>query len=491
MPFSRSRTIYSFAAVLALSSVSRVIPTTTTTITRRVSSIAPRPPSSPLPVADFSVPITASAPRSKAKKSLLRALRESQAAQAGGNFTTVLAGSDFDEEYLTNVKFGEQEFMLIVDTGSSDTWAPQVGYACFNLDNKPVAQSQCAFGSAGFNSSASTTFTVDPGTNFDIEYADGEFLSGTVGFETVTVGGLAVKQQEIGVVNKAAWDGDGFNSGLIGFASPNLTFVFNGTNPDNDDTQIPYNPFFYSAVQQGLVSHPFLSVALDRGSFAAENSSNLDQNLGFISFGGIAPVDVIPTTAITVPIQGYDAATFTPKNGSTGVTYFYYSVDVELMSFTGNHEIFGTTNNIILDSGTTLDYVPTDVADAFAAAFDPPAIKDNDFGVYTVVCTATVPEFTVTIGGVTFTVDPADNLFPLGIQDDDGNELCASGTFDGGPSTGAEGNVFILGDTFLHNVIATFNIETDEITLTQRAPYTSGGSDMKRRAPSSVRRRSV
>lgn len=118
MPFSRSRTIYSFAAVLALSSVSRGTPTTTTTtITRHVSSIAPRTPSSPLPAADFSVPITASAPRSKAKKSLLRALRESQAAQAGSNFTTVLAGSDFDEEYLTNVKFGEQDFMLIVDTG--------------------------------------------------------------------------------------------------------------------------------------------------------------------------------------------------------------------------------------------------------------------------------------------------------------------------------------------------------------------------------------
>ncbi|KAJ3803971.1 aspartic peptidase domain-containing protein [Lentinula aff. lateritia] len=357
MLFSCSRIIYSFAAVLALSSVSRVTPTTTTTITRHVSSIAPRTPSSPLPAADFSVPITASAPRSKAKKSLMRALKESQAAQAGGNFTTVLAGSDFDEEYLMNVKFGEQEFSLIGDTGSSDTWAPQVGYACFNLDNKPVAQSQCAFGSTGFNSSASTTFTVDPGTNFNIEYANGEFLSGTVGFEMVTVGGLAVKQQEIGVVNKAAWDGDGFNSGLIGFASPNLMFVFNGANPDDDDTQILYNPFFYLAVQQGLVSHPFLSVALDRGSFTTENNSDLDQNLGFILFVGIAPVDVISSTAVTVPIQDYDAATFTRKNRSTGVTYFYYSVNVELMLFTGNHEIFGTINNIILDSGTMLDYV--------------------------------------------------------------------------------------------------------------------------------------
>ncbi|KAJ3995078.1 aspartic peptidase domain-containing protein [Lentinula boryana] len=262
-----------------------------------------------------------------------------------------------------------------------------------------------------------------------------------------------------------------------------------------------------------LISPPkekmmIFSVALNRGSFAAENSSDLDTNLGFIAFGGIAPVEVTDA-AVTVPIQGYNAATFTPENG-TDVTYFYYAVDVERMSFTGNDVVFGTTNNIILDSGTTLDYVPTDVAEAFAAAFDPPAIKDDDFGVYTVVCSATVPEFTVTIGGVTFTVDPADNLFPLGIQDDEGNDLCASGTFgegqpnpkaprkligsissDGGPSTGAEGNVFILGDTFLHNVVATFNIETDEITISQRAPYTSESNNTRRRAPASVRRRNV
>ncbi|KAJ3990171.1 aspartic peptidase domain-containing protein [Lentinula detonsa] len=479
MLFSRA---ISLAAALSLVSA-------TPAIRRYVSSTAPRKLTSPLPAADYSVPITASVPRSKAKQSLLQTLRESQAAKAGSNFTTVLAGSDFDEEYLTNVKFGAQEFMLIIDTGSSDTWAPQVGYACFNLENKPVSQSQCAFGTAGFDTNASTTFRTDPGTNFNIEYADGEFLSGTVGFETVTVGNMAVANQEIGVVNKAAWDGDGFNSGLIGFASPNLTFVFNGTNPNDDDTQLPYNPFFYSAVQQGLVSHPFFSVALNRGSFAAENSSDLDPNLGFIAFGGIAPVEVTDA-AVTVPIQGYNAATFTPENG-TDVTYFYYAVDVERMSFTGNDLVFGTTNNIILDSGTTLDYVPTDVADAFAAAFDPPAIKDDDFGVYTVVCSATVPEFTVTIGGVSFTVDPADNLFPLGIQDDEGNDLCASGTFDGGPSTGAEGNVFILGDTFLHNVVATFNIETDEITISQRAPYTSESNNARRRAPASVRRRNV
>lgn len=53
-----------------------------------------------------------------------------------------------------------------------------------------------------------------------------------VGFDTVTVGGLTVTKQEIGVVNKAAWLGDGINTGLFGLAYPGLTSVYNGSNPD-------------------------------------------------------------------------------------------------------------------------------------------------------------------------------------------------------------------------------------------------------------------
>lgn len=157
----------------------------------------------------------------------------------------------------------------------------------------------------------------------------------------------------------------------MGLASPNLTSVFEGTDAANDEfpeTQLPYNSFFFSAVQQGLVSHPcectyalvlrypglnryrclVFSVALDRGSFSAENNSLFDDNLGFLSFGGIAPVDVTDT-AVTVPLQGYDAATFLPENG-TSVTFFYYTVDVERMSFTGNKKVFGTTNSKMIYS---------------------------------------------------------------------------------------------------------------------------------------------
>lgn len=142
---------------------------------------------------------------------------------------------------------------------SSDTWVPEIGFSCFDLEGNPVSTATCAFGTAGFNTSASAEFSLIPDTNFNITYGDGEFLTGAMAHDTIAVGGMTVPKQEIGVVNKAAWEGDGVNTGLMGLASPNLTSAFEGTDPTADvfpTTQIPYNPVFYTAVEDGIVSEP-------------------------------------------------------------------------------------------------------------------------------------------------------------------------------------------------------------------------------------------
>ncbi|KAF9075360.1 aspartic peptidase domain-containing protein [Rhodocollybia butyracea] len=210
------------------------------------------------------------------KKSLMQSLRTRRAVQTGSNFTTTVGRStaiDFDDNYLVNVTIGGQEFLLIADTGSSDTWVPQLGFTCFNAsNNQPIPQSasSCDFGTGGFNTSASPTFQVDPDVNFNNTFKSGSSVTGTAGFDTVTVANMSVVNQEIGIVTRAAWQGDSLNTGIMGLASPNLTKVYKGTNPSDDQfpqTRIPYNPFFYSAVQQGLVSNPYFSIALNRGSF--------------------------------------------------------------------------------------------------------------------------------------------------------------------------------------------------------------------------------
>ncbi|KAF8188903.1 acid protease [Mycena galopus ATCC 62051] len=429
-----------------------------------------------LPPAEFSVPFTAKTPRRSSKSSALAALRGqpakkvpgSRTTSAGGGPTVVVDGSDFDEEYLTNFTIGGQQFILIVDTGSSDTWVPQTGFNCFDLDENPVPESTCAFGTPGFDIAASKTFQPFPNVSFNITYGDGEFLSGPVGFDTVSIGGLSVTHQEIGVPNLAAWEGDGFNTGLAGFAFPGLTSVYNTTDPTkaSAENQLPYSPFFLTAVKEKKVKNPFFSVALDRGTFDQQENDPFDPNLGFLAFGGIAPVPVVDT-AVTIPVQGYSATTGDPENGP-GSEFFFYTLDIEAYTFPGSSHLVTANNNTILDTGTTLNYVPTPIIEAYAAQFHPKAVLDEDFDLYVVACNATVPAFDVTIGGKTFSVDARDQILPAG-TDDEGNIICITGTQDGGPAV--DGNIFIMGDTFLHNVVATFNPVAGEVTLTQRAKY--------------------
>lgn len=141
--------------------------------------------------------------------------------------------------------------------GSSDTWAVEKGFTCTDLDGNAEPESECAFGPT-YDPKKSKTYTDYPDHNFNITYGDGEFLGGSVAFETVNVAGLSVPKQEIGVVNAAAWEGDGISSGLLGLCFPNLTSVYKGDDgsDDGEANNEPYNPFFFSAVKDKLVTQP-------------------------------------------------------------------------------------------------------------------------------------------------------------------------------------------------------------------------------------------
>jgi hypothetical protein len=173
------------------------------------------------------------------------------------------------------------------------------------------------------------------------------------------------------------------------------------------------------------------SIALNRGPYATVASGGHDTGLGYLAFGGIAPVPVT-NASVTVPTRMYH----TPINTTERA---YYLVDVAHYRFPGAN---GTdAGQAILDSGTTLNYLPSAVAAKYNAAFDPPAVYSAEYGVYTVACNATVPSFSVVVGGTTFTIDAQDQILPF-VQDAEGNEICASGTQDGGsPGLGA---IFIL-----------------------------------------------
>jgi hypothetical protein len=419
--------------------------------------------SQPLPQADFALPLTKQ-PRSASRAKIMHNLKKKIGA-AKGNFIESIVGAEGDAEYLTAITIGGQNFTTIIDTGSSDTWLVQKGFKCQTLTGKPEPEAECAFGNAYFDTSSSKTFVPLANKNFNITYGDGEFLTGTVGTDTVTVAGLTVTGQEMGVVNNAAWNGDSVNSGLMGLAFPTITSVFSGTNvtKDSNKNHEVYNPVFFNAVAQGLLSNPIFSLALNRGSFANELSGPLeDPNLGYLAFGGIAPV-AVTNTSVTVPLQGLSVGT-----NKTASSYFYYTIDLSY-NFSGSQQVANATGQAILDSGTTLAMVPTPIAQAFNALFVPPAVYNSTFSLYTVPCDATVPALSITVGGASFAVDAKDLVLPLGANDTQGNPLCMTGTQDGGADDGT--NTFIMGDVFMHNVVSTFSPQSQQVTLTERVPY--------------------
>ncbi|KAJ7211719.1 acid protease [Mycena pura] len=408
-----------------------------------------------LPPASFLAPIVSRTPRRLSKVEALRSLRSS----GGASHIALLVGAQHDYEYLTNVTVGGQSFSVVVDTGSSDTWLAEKGFACSNLTGHPEPASTCAFGTHGFDSHLSRSYQKLPDSVFSIEYGDGEFLSGSVAFDTVTVGGLKVTHQEIGLVSSAAWVGDGISTGLLGLAYPALTSV----KSKSHGVQMPYNPFFFNAVKQKSVAHPYFSLALNRGTEAGKHTSGIDPHLGFLAFGGIAPVPVAATAA-TVPVQAFTAGDRAPGTGP-GTAFFFYAVDVQRYVFPHSAGVSTASNTTIIDSGTTLNLVPGAVAQAYNTGWGNVSWHD---GLYYVDCDARAPPFAVVLGGATFTVDPRDQVIPVE-ADANGKPQCISGTQDGGPEV--EGNVFILGDVFLHNVVVTFDIQKNRITFTQRENY--------------------
>jgi len=124
-------------------------------------------------------------------------------------------------EYVTDVTFGTETFILVIDTGSSNTWVAETNFKCYTytLPHTPLPESACLFGPT-YN--ITNTFSQIHDENLNFTYDSGEFITGIIGNEDVTLAGIKVEKQTVGIVQAAGWLGDGVTSGLLGLAYPDL-----------------------------------------------------------------------------------------------------------------------------------------------------------------------------------------------------------------------------------------------------------------------------
>jgi hypothetical protein len=318
-------------------------------------------------------------------------------------------------DYLANVTFGRQTFELNIDTGSSNTWVAAQGFRCLT--------DSCVFGPLY---QAPGTFDPIDNVYLNITYRDKTNVVGPIGYENVTVAGITVPKQVISIGTTIATTvGDSLTSGLIGLSYPALTHAFDPATGE----QVMYDPIVTRMFKSGLIKKNSFSLALMEDG-------------GKVSFGTL-PQGVKFQTP-------WASAAINPAGIINGTkSYEKYAINVT-WDYDGGDKI-AVSPNVLLDSGAQLTSIPTKVANAVNAKFQPPANIINA----SVACNAKVPEFGPTIGGQQFPFRAADMI----VKNPDGTCTSTIVPSDDG---------FILGDVFLRSVFVEFDIGNQALHFVKR-----------------------
>ncbi|KAK1528308.1 eukaryotic aspartyl protease [Colletotrichum paranaense] len=371
------------------------------------------------------------------------ALGAAQPRDLSSSYQNITALSPWGTQYAVEVTWDGKLINMIFDTGSSDTWATSSNLTCTTLSGTAVySPESCGFGPDKIND-----FKYGPveDVHFALSYGSGERVSGPMGYSDIEVAGIVVKQQQVGLANKTYWMGNNYTNGVLGLAYPSITSAFTGDmNEDRPAFQVPYSPFFTSMVQQGLSSDAF-SVSLVR------NSS------GVIGWGGRTGLPITGPTAYTDLI----ITSINSQRPDGSWQYSYYTILVDGLRW-------GSTSDTkkylyIVDTGTTLMYVPPPTAEAIARSFSPSAIYLFQYGGYFAPCDAIAPKIAVIVEGASFFINPVDLIY-RGLVDP------LTGYCQIGITTGGKGP-YILGSVFLHNVEAYFDVGAGQVRFYGRETY--------------------
>lgn len=210
---------------------------------------------------------------------------------------------------------------------------------------------------ARFTEASSSTYKTDNSV-FNITYGVGQAV-GIYATDTITIAGATITDQQFGIATSTSEiyhnisSSDALNTtgtlleGVFGLAYPSIT-----------SAEKAYNPFFFSLMNQKLISNPVFSIFLN-------GSEDLGDS-GQIIFGGedntkhTGDVQYLPVTDTQ----------FSSSGSRASETYGFWSVYSQ--GFGVLNGVKGDVNletnkpfRLLVDTGTTLTRIPNDVLSAF------------------------------------------------------------------------------------------------------------------------------
>lgn len=313
-------------------------------------------------------------------------------------------------EYLSQVTVGGQSLTLNFDTGSADLWV----FSTY-LNTSDIGSH------SAYDPSKSSTWSKLAGASFDISYGDGSGAEGIVGYDSVDIGGVTVPNQAIELATSvsSAFVSDADSDGLVGLAFSSL----NSVKPQSQNT-------FFENVMASL-EQPLFTVDLD-----------LDGS-GTYEFG------VIDQAKYTGNL------TFVPIDTSSG----FWQFESTTYSIGGTVKTNSNPSPAIADTGTSLLLLdPAVVEDYYSQVTG--AEQSSSIGGYIYPCSATLPDFAVSIGGAYMANVPGTDITYAKVN----SQTC----FGGIQSNGGSG-LQIFGDVLLQQHFTVFHGESAMIGMANKA----------------------
>ena len=325
----------------------------------------------------------------------------------GGDGGSVTATPDATHgAYTAPVIIGGQQLTLDFDTGSSDLWVFSTLL--------PAGEGA---GHTLFNPQQSSTFASYPGASWMTTYGDGSAAAGSVGFDTVNIGGAVVQKQCVELAEKT----EGFQSftqsdGLLGLGFSSLNTV----KPQQQKT-------FWENILPDLAM-PVFTADLD------------DTASGSYDFGSIDAS------------QYSGSLQYAAVDTSSG----YWQVESNTNTIGGQVRKCTTCSPAVMDTGTTLMLIDADVAEAYYAQVQ--GARQSSVGYFEFPCSSTLPDFGVAIGNNMVTLKGADLVMQQG-------SICLGGIQPISKTVGLQ----IYGDVFFKQYFTVFDGGNAQVGVAAKA----------------------
>ncbi|XP_075706766.1 gastricsin-like [Rhinoderma darwinii] len=325
------------------------------------------------------------------------------------DFAIVYEPMNMDACYYGQISVGTppQNFMVLFDTGSSNLWVASTYCQSSACQNHPL-----------FNPSQSSTYTSN-NQQFSMQYGSGS-LTGVFGYDTVTVQGLTITNQELGLsVNEpgtnfvyAAFEG------IFGMAYPALSAGGATT-------------AMQGMLQQNLLTYPIFSVYMSSQS-------------GMVVFGGV------------------DNNLYSGQINWAPVTQeLYWQIAID--EFSINEQATGWCSQgcqAMVDTGTSLLTIPQQYLGTFLQYVG----AQSQNGEYLVNCNnvQNLPTISFTINGVQYPIPPSAYILQNNGYCTVGVEVTYLPSQNGQP-------FWILGDVFLRQYYSVYDMGNNRMGFAQSA----------------------